>query len=303
MHLHDNKELFKEILERTAEAERLPEDIVEKDYYVYIILRQIHSLRPDAVFKGGTSLSKCYNVIKRFSEDIDLTFTTAIKKDRRSKEIKHKTIMAASEHLSFPIPNINETEGDWDVCRYDFQTPAVADYAVSGMRPQVTLETSFLSPCENPESKDIDSYIFRFLKKQFPEQLAKYDIAPFSMKVQPMEITFIDKIYALCDYYLENKIEKHSRHLYDIHKMRPHIKFDKKFKDLAKEIRAHRETLEKAYSVRQPKPIAQLAEEIIQKDIFKSDYNDRTTKLISENGITYDTVIGTFKEITSYDLF
>lgn len=46
MYLHENKELFKEILERTADSFAFPEDIIEKDYYVFLILRQIKQLCP-----------------------------------------------------------------------------------------------------------------------------------------------------------------------------------------------------------------------------------------------------------------
>src|SRR3990167_10168824 len=50
--------------------------IIEKDFWVCWTLNQIFSsaaLSPHITFKGGTSLSKCYNIIDRFSEDIDLT--------------------------------------------------------------------------------------------------------------------------------------------------------------------------------------------------------------------------------------
>ncbi len=49
--------------------------IIEKDFWVCWTLNQIFSnadLSSHVIFKGGTSLSKCYNIIKRFSEDIDL---------------------------------------------------------------------------------------------------------------------------------------------------------------------------------------------------------------------------------------
>ncbi|HAT6958059.1 TPA: nucleotidyl transferase AbiEii/AbiGii toxin family protein [Legionella pneumophila] len=52
--------------------------IIEKDFWVCWTLDQIFSnedLSPHVIFKGGTSLSKCYNIIERFSEDIDLTFS------------------------------------------------------------------------------------------------------------------------------------------------------------------------------------------------------------------------------------
>lgn len=303
MYLHENKELFKEILERTADSFAFPEDIIEKDYYVFLILRQIKKLCPLVIFKGGTSLSKAFNVINRFSEDIDLTFSSFIKKEKRSKLIKHNTIMEASKILSFPILNINNTQGDWEVCHYDFMTPAIADYSVSGMDSKITIETSYLSPCENPEQKTISSFIYQFLNKNYPKLLEQYDLEPFIMNVQPLEITFIDKVYALCDYYLEEKIEKHSRHLYDLYKMAPLISFDEDFKILVQSVRKHRETLNKAYSVKQKKSISSLVDEIIAKETYKQDYLNKTMQLIKEKDISYNDVIIKFKEIVDTNYF
>lgn len=58
-----------------AEEKGLSEAIVEKDFWVCFILDYLFTRCPwkdNFVFKGGTSLSKAYNLIQRFSEDIDL---------------------------------------------------------------------------------------------------------------------------------------------------------------------------------------------------------------------------------------
>ena len=70
--LHDNKEMFEQAVLKTAEFLNIEPAIIEKDYYVTLFLRELSEKRDDIVFKGGTSLSKCYGIIKRFSEDIDL---------------------------------------------------------------------------------------------------------------------------------------------------------------------------------------------------------------------------------------
>ena len=78
MTLHNNKELFQELIEATAKELNLPSLYIEKDYWVTYILRNL-SMSPYAdvaIFKGGTSLSKAYKIIDRFSEDIDLAVIT-----------------------------------------------------------------------------------------------------------------------------------------------------------------------------------------------------------------------------------
>ena len=50
----------------------------QKDYYVTVLLKLLAEKIPFIVFKGGTSLSKCHKVIRRFSEDIDLTIDVSL---------------------------------------------------------------------------------------------------------------------------------------------------------------------------------------------------------------------------------
>lgn len=73
MRLHEENELFNELVRSAAAAYGLQNFQIEKDYYVSLLLKRLVSVFPGVVFKGGTSLSKCYDVIKRFSEDLDLS--------------------------------------------------------------------------------------------------------------------------------------------------------------------------------------------------------------------------------------
>src|SRR5688572_12085155 len=75
MILHQYQDEFRELIQLTSTEKRIPLVYVEKDYYVTLALKEISKspiLKPKAIFKGGTSLSKAYKLIERFSEDIDL---------------------------------------------------------------------------------------------------------------------------------------------------------------------------------------------------------------------------------------
>lgn len=76
MRLHGDNRLFRQAVLATAQAMQLPEVFVEKDYWVTLALKAVFgsSAAADCVFKGGTSLSKCYGLIDRFSEDVDLVY-------------------------------------------------------------------------------------------------------------------------------------------------------------------------------------------------------------------------------------
>ena len=74
MNLHENETLFSEAIKFTAQKLGIQDIYVEKDYWVTVALYEIfHSdIASQAVFKGGTALSKCHKLIERFSEDIDV---------------------------------------------------------------------------------------------------------------------------------------------------------------------------------------------------------------------------------------
>ncbi len=74
MNLHQNKELLQDAIQGTSELYGIRPIYIEKDYWVTVALYEIfHSnMAGQTVFKGGTALSKCYKLIERFSEDIDM---------------------------------------------------------------------------------------------------------------------------------------------------------------------------------------------------------------------------------------
>lgn len=93
MNLHKNKDEFLNTLIQVNKEKNIALAILEKDYYVTLLLKEVVKKIPNLVFKGGTSLSKCYKIINRFSEDIDLTIdcdniTQGIKRECNYKIIE-----------------------------------------------------------------------------------------------------------------------------------------------------------------------------------------------------------------------
>ena len=78
-----------------------------------MILKLLSEHLPKVVFKGGTSLSKCFHLIDRFSEDIDVTFTEHIGASRR-KKLKYDVLKPISEALGMPIENITSLLGKFN---------------------------------------------------------------------------------------------------------------------------------------------------------------------------------------------
>ena len=94
MKLHEDGKLFREAILATAQEKNIAEIYIEKDYWVTVALFKIFTSRAGdfAVFKGGTALSKCYKLIDRFSEDIDMAVMTTKGDSANKLKNKLKTI-------------------------------------------------------------------------------------------------------------------------------------------------------------------------------------------------------------------
>ena len=123
MYLHkDDKELLRDIIVTVSERTGIDESIVEKDYYVTMILKELVQRNPNVVFKGGTSLSKAYRAIDRFSEDIDITFEEHLGEARRKKI---KSVNIKVEASITPETRIGSEDIDVDVkdsSKYSYDT-------------------------------------------------------------------------------------------------------------------------------------------------------------------------------------
>ena len=123
VYLNNDKELFQRSI-RLAVNEASPDEwAIEKDYYITMLLKKLSEQFEFLVFKGGTSLSKCYRVIERFSEDIDITIDKHISQGQR-KKLK-KGITAIASELGLRIPNIDSVMSRMDYNRYDFAYDSV----------------------------------------------------------------------------------------------------------------------------------------------------------------------------------
>lgn len=88
MKLHENKQLFRNYIAQTEEKGNIPAIIVEKDYYVTLVLKYLYEFNNEIVFIGGTALSKGFDIIKRFSEDIDISVRKGTNKKHKKSHMK-----------------------------------------------------------------------------------------------------------------------------------------------------------------------------------------------------------------------
>ena len=298
--LHNDKETFSQAINLVTNKNAIRPDIVEKDYYVTMILRLLSERLPFIVFKGGTSLSKCHKAIKRFSEDIDITIDTTISQGQK-KKVK-ESIEEVSTILGLSIPNIAETRSRRDYNRYEIEYNPIDELDDVAVLPTVILETSYTAISFPVSELPVHNYIGDMMVEEAPDYIEKYALSPFTMKVQDISRTLADKVFAICDYYLQNKTEKHSRHLYDIYKLLPHVPQDDSFKKLVKEVRQVRALSPVCPSAKQDVDVVDLLKRIVSENVYKSDYENITENLLEEE-LNYETVIPALKQIAENGMF
>lgn len=300
MYLHkENRELFRDAILLASEKLEVSEDIVEKDYYVTMILKKLSATPYPVVFKGGTSLSKAFHVIDRFSEDIDITFTEHLGEARR-KKLKYNILKPIADELGLVIRNFDFVESDKNLNQYDFYYESVVgDRVINAIPPYVKLETSLMSYAFPTEEKELGNYILDALGNEEQELIKTFDLGTFSMRVQSLNRTLIDKVFAVCDYYMQGKAHRNARHLYDIYKLSEHIIIDDDFLKLVEEVRKHRIGMGTEIAPAAPwdVDIFELVQKICDDDFYKSDYKETTIKLISDS-LAYEEVKNHYKELT-----
>ena len=145
--------------------------------------------------------------------------------------------------------------------------------------------------------KTARSYIYNYLKQENREDIIeKYGLSPFELQVQSLERTFIDKIFAICAYYLNGEITEHSRHIYDLFKIYQNVVINDNLKLLFNQVRKDRKVHYACLSAQDGVDIVSLLKEIVDKNIYKNDYENITMALLFEK-VDYKTAIETLNKI------
>ena len=110
---------WKEIIETVAREIDRTELMVEKDTVQSMFLSELSKAELPFVFKGGTSLSKAYNMIDRFSEDIDLSMNR--KPTESERKASKELIIQIAELLGMTLSNPDKIRSRYDYNKYVFK--------------------------------------------------------------------------------------------------------------------------------------------------------------------------------------
>lgn len=298
--MHDNKSDFSELLSRISHETAIPEWIIEKDYYITLLLKALANKLPFLVFKGGTSLSKCYRIINRFSEDIDLTTNCNITQGQ--KYLVKSEIENAAIDLGMQISNSNNIFSKRNYNRYIIRYQSAINNLINAPVSEIIVETVYKTTSFLTSSMPVACIIGEYLTKIDSPIQDQYHLTGFQMQVQNIERTLVDKVFAICDYYLDDKKNRNSRHIYDIYKLLPKVELDNKFRDLVVAVRKDRMKSPVCYSAKAGVNPQDVLRKLVQEKAFESDYKQVTDKLLLED-VSYEEAIRAIIAIMDSGIF
>lgn len=240
MKLHENKTLFRQAVQFTADRMKIPAIYVEKDYWVTYALFTIfnNEIGKDTVFKGGTALSKCYNMIERFSEDIDLVVLRLEGESNNKLTTKIKTI---SDVVNAVLPEViidglTQKMGMNRKTAHSYNKEFKGDYGQ--VRDAIVVEATWLGYYEPYTTKSIISFVGQMMLDNKQSDIAKENgLLPFDLLALEPIRTICEKIMSLVRFsYGENPIDdlkKKIRHTYDLHQLLKQEEFFKFFQSTA----------------------------------------------------------------------
>lgn len=220
-YLHEHED-FKYFIIEAAKQVNLSEFIVEKDYWVTYLLKNLvkSEFANEFVFKGGTCLSKAYNLIERFSEDIDLLMIETDK--TQSKTQKEKRLVALREYIdSLECLNCDKANSKRAqlYAAFKFIFPTVSTNITDSVGKEILLEPGYRGgTVPEIQKKPITSYV----EKLVDGKLEGYDTKSFEINVLSAERIFVEKVFALKEIYDKDNgetLQKKTRHYYDIYKL------------------------------------------------------------------------------------
>ena len=275
---------WKEIIETVARELGRSEQMVEKDTIQSMFLFELAKSELPFVFKGGTSLSKAYNLVDRFSEDIDLSMN---RRPTQSERVKSKElIIEIAENLGLVLSNPEEIKSRYDYNKYVFKY----DSLFSVIPLEIIIETSYYQSVYPVDKHVVGSFVGRFCLERNIILPVPFESAEVMMNVQSVERTFVDKVFAVCDYKIQNMQDRDSRHLYDICKLLREVELNEELDKLIDMVRDDRMQSKNNPSAQLEYCIPDMLKEIIRSRFYEPDYKNVTQKLLYED-ISYDYAI------------
>lgn len=328
-----SKEDRTDVLDRVStELNIRQREVIEKDWWVTAVLRAMFSLpyAKHLSFKGGTSLSKCWHLIDRFSEDIDIAidreylgFYGTLSKTQISDKLRRATcsfVRKTMQHdlaeqlckngiaedkfqVNVDITPISTTDPETININYD----SVLTLSIDGenglyVLPKIKVEVSGRSMSEPMSGVSLDSMIDQVYPK------APFAEPKFNVRAVLPERTFLEKIFLLHEEFAKPKdlirVERMSRHMYDIGQMLKTPIAEKAIHDeqLYAQIVEHRRTFVGLhgfdYDTLYPATLNIIPPYSII-DQWEADYENMRLHMIYGESVSFEKLVNNLKELNN----
>ena len=297
---------------------------LEKDWWITVVLRALFALpyAENLSFKGGTSLSKCYNIIERFSEDIDIAvyreflgFGGTLSKTQINDKLRRAACSFVRNKLQFDIAKELENKGintslfsvKVNITPVSTTDPEIIEIHYKSLfpdsnylKPIVKLEVSGRSMNEPLRKIALQSFVDEaYSDKPFVEK-------SFEVNAVVPERTFLEKICLLHEEFSKPqdfmRTERMSRHIYDLVKLDDAGIVEKALtnKDLYKSIVEHRRIFIGLkgfdYDTLTPSTINIVPPDHIV-NLWKTDYETMRETMIYGNSLPFNRLIEKIKQL------
>ncbi len=232
-YLHDDRELFSNIIEYISNKTEIRKDIIEKDYYVTMLLSEIASKQKDITmyFKGGTALYKISNEMRRFSEDIDLTVKVQGLSNSQAKRMLERSTQAFETISRIKGDEMKENKRGSITCVYGYNSLYEIPTDKLQRFGKVKVEATSFTISDPIKTYTITPLIYQFSDDILKAKLLEYNCGSFSIMTISLERMFADKLLA-AEFYLQRGLYNDvAKHIYDINHLMAFSEIQNMLKD------------------------------------------------------------------------
>lgn len=212
---------FSDTIRAASQSLNINDVFIEKDYWITLVLNQLSKTKfaNETVFKGGTSLSKGFGLINRFSEDVDIAIINA--EDKTGNVVKN-IIRTVEKEITKELTEIKLEGVTSKGSRF---RKSVFEYSSTDKQYKNNRLIVEINSFANPfpyQQCTIKSFIYDFLKATNNEKyIDEYELKPFTINVLKKEQTLLEKIVSLIRFsFAEDAVQSIStkiRHFYDLY--------------------------------------------------------------------------------------
>lgn len=229
MKLHRDENAFLLLLEAVHSKAGYRLDVLEKDYYVVLLLKELAEMQQaglPAYFKGGTALYKALRTTNRFSEDIDISVDTrGCNRAQNDKRLEKATKNYSSLLRDSSQGRTNRSEV---ISMYTYEPVTPYDQGDALQRfGKLKVEATSFTISEPVENLEVSIMLYDLASDEQKRILeSAYDVKPFLVQTITMERIFVDKLFA-AEAYVRNASVPHrafeaTKHIYDLAIMEKH---------------------------------------------------------------------------------